>query len=34
MSWQHLNLHGEFNFSDEALKDSFRFDIETLLAFN
>ena len=34
MSWQHLNLHGEFDFSDNALKDLLRFDIEALLAFN
>ena len=34
VSWQHINLHGEFDFSDDALKDSLRFDIETLLVFN
>ena len=34
VSWQHLNLHGEFDFSDDALKDSLHFDIEALLAFN
>ena len=34
VSWQHINLHGEFNFSDDVLKDSLRFDIEALLAFN
>jgi hypothetical protein len=33
VSWQHINLHGEFDFSDEALKDSFRFDVEALFAF-
>lgn len=33
MSWQHVNLHGEFDFSDEALKDSVRFDVEALFAF-
>ena len=32
-SWQHLNLHGEFDFSDEALKDALRFDVEALFAF-
>ncbi len=26
-------LHGEFDFSDEALKDSLRFDVEALFAF-
>ncbi len=34
VSWRHINLHGEFDFSDEALKDSLRFDIEALFAFN
>lgn len=34
VSWQHINLHGEFDFSDDALKDSLRFDSEALLAFN
>ena len=34
VSWQHINLHGAFDFSDDALKDSLRFDIEALLAFN
>ncbi|WP_083322613.1 Tn3 family transposase [Hymenobacter lapidarius] len=34
VSWQHINLHGEFDFSGEALKDSLRFDIEALFAFN
>jgi TnpA family transposase len=34
VSWQHINLHGEFDFSDDALKDSLHFDIEALLAFN
>ena len=34
VSWQHINLHGEFDFSDDALKDSLRFDIEALPAFN
>jgi len=34
VSWQHINLHGEFDFSDEALKDSLRFDVEAPFAFN
>ena len=34
VSWQHLNLHGEFDFSDEVLKDSLRFDVDALFAFN
>ncbi|RTQ53728.1 hypothetical protein EJV47_03055 [Hymenobacter gummosus] len=33
VSWQHINLHGEFDFSDEALKDSLRFDLDALFAF-
>lgn len=33
VSWLHINLHGEFDFSDEALKDSFHFDVEALFAF-
>ena len=32
VSWLHINLHGEFDFSD-ALKDSLRFDVEALFAF-
>ena len=32
--WQHINLHGEFDFSDDALKNSLRFDIEALLVFH
>lgn len=34
VSWQHINLHGEFDFSDDALKDSLHFDVEALLAFD
>ena len=34
VSWQHLNLQGKFDFSDDALKDSLRFDIEVLMAFS
>lgn len=34
VSWPHINLHGEFDFSDGALEDSLRFDVEALLAFN
>jgi argininosuccinate synthase len=34
VSWQHLNLHGEFDFSDEGLKDSLRFDLQALYVFN
>ena len=31
VSWQHINLQGEFNFSDEALTDALRFDLGALL---
>ena len=31
MSWQHINLQGEFDFSDEALTDALRFDLGALL---
>ena len=31
VSWQHINLQGEFDFSDEALTDALRFDLGTLL---
>ncbi len=34
VSWQHVTLHGEFDFSDDALKDSLRFDLDALFAFN
>ena len=33
VSWQHINLHGEFDFSDEAVKDSLRSDVEALFTF-
>ena len=33
VSWQHINLYGEFDFSDEALKDSLCFDLEAFFAF-
>ncbi|WP_426493624.1 hypothetical protein [Hymenobacter sp. 102] len=31
MSWQHLNLQGEFDFSDEALTDALQFDVQAWL---
>ena len=31
MSWQHINLQGGFDFSDEALTDALRFDLSALL---
>jgi TnpA family transposase len=32
-SWQHINLQGEFDFSDEALNDSLHVDLAELFAF-
>jgi hypothetical protein len=31
VSWQHLHLQGEFDFSEEALTDAWQFDLDTLL---
>ena len=31
VSWQRINLQGEFDFSDEALTDALRFDLSALL---
>ncbi len=31
VSWGHVNLHGEFDFSDEALADALEFNAEELL---
>lgn len=31
VSWQHINLQGEFDFSEEALTDALHFDLEALL---
>ena len=30
--WHHLNLHGEYDFSDEKLRDSVGFDLPRILA--
>ena len=30
--WQHINLQGEFDFSDEALTDALRFDLNAMLS--
>jgi len=32
VSWQHINLHGKFNCSDEAVTEALHFDLATLLA--
>ena len=34
LAWEHFILHGEFDFSDDALKDSLPFDLEALFAFD
>ena len=33
-SWQRISLPGEFDFSDDALKHSLRFDVGALLVFD
>ncbi|GAA4389066.1 hypothetical protein GCM10023186_36090 [Hymenobacter koreensis] len=33
VGWQYIDLHGEFDFSDEAPKDSLGFGLDALLAF-
>jgi TnpA family transposase len=34
VSWQHINLQGEFDFSEESLKDGIAFNLTELLAFD
>lgn len=34
VSWQHVNLQGEFDFSEEALRDQVEFDLTELLSAN
>jgi len=31
VSWQHINLQGEFGFSNEALTEALHFDLAALL---
>ena len=31
VSWQHLNLHGEYDFSDEKLRDTVGLDLPTIV---
>ena len=31
VTWQHINMQGEYNFSDDYLKDALDFGIEDLL---
>lgn len=33
VSWTHINLHGKFDFSEDALKDSSDFNLEEILSF-
>ena len=32
VTWQHINMQGEYNFSDDYLKDALDFSIDDLLA--
>ena len=32
VAWQHINLQGEYDFSEETLKDSLEFKLPELLA--
>lgn len=32
VAWQHINLQGEYDFSEEVLKDSIEFELSELLA--
>ena len=34
VQWEHINLHGTFDFSKEALKDFLDFDMEELMNFD
>jgi hypothetical protein len=34
VTWQHINLHGEYDFSDEKLRDSIGLQAPKLLAVN
>lgn len=33
VSWQHINLHGEYDFSEEKLRDSVGLDLPKILRF-
>jgi len=33
VSWQHINLHGEYDFSDEKLRDSVGLNLPEILGF-
>src|SRR4029453_4473607 len=34
VTWQHINLHGEYDFADEKLQDSIRLHASVILAAN
>ncbi len=33
VSWQHINLHGEYDFSDDKLQDSVGLDLPKIVGF-
>lgn len=33
VSWQHINLHGEYDFSDDKLQDSVGVDLPKIVSF-
>jgi len=33
VSWQHINLHGEYDFSDDKLQDSIGLDLPKIVGF-
>ncbi len=33
VSWQHINLHGEYDFSDDKLQDSIGLDLPQIVGF-
>jgi hypothetical protein len=33
VSWQHINMQGEFSFSEESLSEALRFDLAELVSF-
>ena len=32
-AWEHINLHGEYDFGEDVLKDALTIDLEKLLSF-
>lgn len=33
-AWEHINLHGEYDFGEDVLKDALAIDLDTMLRFN